>query len=723
MKNPVFVREILATTVASLLLPKCSICAAETLPQTEVTARPYSLTSPALEVLRAEASAVAGGVSVVDAEVYRRGRATTLKDALESAPGVYVQPRFGSEEARISIRGSGLQRTFHGRGLKLLQDGVPLNLADGGFDMQAVEPLSAKAVEVYRGANALEFGATTLGGAINFRAPTGYDAPAAALRAEYGSFESYRAQIATGGVWGPLDGYLSFSHGSTDGYREHSQQNNQRVFANFGWRIAPDWETRFYVTYVQSDSELPGAITKAQLETDPRVAQRNPFFAPVDVVASNWKRDYEMLRIANKTTWKGQDEQVSIGSFWSYKDLDHPILFWIDQLSNDFGVNARYDNSAELFGHKNHFVFGVAPVLGVVQDNRFANVLGNRGSRLQPSPFGPNAPSDSSQTSFNLDVYAQDRFYFLPQWALVAGAQMTYASRDNQDDFPANPGNPDNSEEQSWMGFSPKVGLLWEAAPDVQGFFNVSRSFEPPSFGELINANNSQAGLIDLDAQTATTIEVGSRGRRGRVGWDIAFYHAWLDNELLQAQVAPGLSQTVNAGRTIHQGVEAGLDLDLFRNLLVAGTPQSEGIGEAAGAAAGDRVVLRQTYLWSHFNFDGDPVFGDNQLAGIPEHYYRAELMYEHPSGIYAGPNLEWSMQKYNVDFAETLYADPYALVGFRVGWRTPRGFSVFLEGKNLGDKKYAATTNVIADARGMDSQQFFPGDGRSFYAGLEWKW
>jgi iron complex outermembrane receptor protein len=239
----------------------------------------------------------------------------------------------------------------------------------------------------------------------------------------------------------------------------------------------------------------------------------------------------------------------------------------------------------------------------------------------------------------------------------------------------------------------------------------------------LVNANNSQAGLIDLDAQTATTIEVGSRGRRGRVGWDFALYHAWLDNELLQAQVAPGLSQTVNAGRTIHQGVEAGLDVDVFRNLLVAGVPASDGVGEAAGSAAGDRVVLRQTYLWSHFNFDGDAVFGDNQLAGVPEHYYRAELMYEHPSGIYAGPNLEWSMQKYNVDFAETLYADPYALVGFRVGWRTPRGFSVFLEGKNLGDKKYAATTNVIADARGMDSQQFFPGDGRSFYAGLEWKW
>ena len=127
--------------------------------------------------------------------------------------------------------------------------------------------------------------------------------------------------------------------------------------------------------------------------------------------------------------------------------------------------------------------------------------------------------------------------------------------------------------------------------------------------------------------------------------------------------------------------------------------------------------------MWNDFHFDGDPTFGDNQLAGIPEHYYRAELLYEHPCGFYAGPNVEWVPQKYNVDFAETLFADSYALLGFKIGWRNERGFSVFFEAKNLTDKKYAATTNVITDARGFDSQQFFPGDGRSYFGGVEWKW
>jgi iron complex outermembrane receptor protein len=71
---------------------------------------------------------------------------------------------------------------------------------------------------------------------------------------------------------------------------------------------------------------------------------------------------------------------------------------------------------------------------------------------------------------------------------------------------------------------------------------------------------------------------------------------------------------------------------------------------------------------------------------------------------------------------ANTLYADSYAIVGFKLGQRRGRGWSWFVEGRNLTDENYAATTGVIADARGMDSAQFLPGQGFSVYAGLEWK-
>jgi iron complex outermembrane recepter protein len=684
-----------------------------------------SLTVPSISDARIQLEQVPGGTAVVDAETFKRGRATTLKDALDFAPGVYVQPRFGAEEARISIRGSGIQRTFHGRGLKLLQDGVPINQTDGGFDFQAIEPLATRYIEVYRGGNALEYGATTLGGAINFVSATGYDASPFTARFEYGSFESYRGQVSSGGVFGPLDYYVSLSHFSQDGFREHSQQNNQRVFANIGYRFNENVETRFYFTFAQTDSELPGNLTKEQLETDPTQAQRvDPALRGIQAVArfdnvtSNWKRDFELFRIANKTTWLNGDHRFALSAFWAHKDLDHPILFFIDQLSNDFGLDLRYDYTGELFGHRNHFTIGFAPTYGITQDNRFANVFGNRAARL----------TDNETESWNLDLYVQDSFYLTPNLALVAGAQVTYARRENEDDFPVTPTNLDNSDTQDWWGFSPKVGLLWQQAKTVQSFLNVSRSFEPASFGELTNAATGGAGLVQLDPQTATTIEVGTRGRLGRFAWDLAYYYSWIDNELLELQVAPGLTQTVNAGRTIHQGVEVALDVDLFRGIFVrdsAAGPTGDGKTVATPAPVEpkrDRIVLRQLYLFNDFHFDGDAEFGDNQLPGIPEHYYRAELLYEHPCGFYVGPNVEWVPTKYNVDSAETLHADSYALLGAKIGYRSERGFSVFFEGKNLADEKYAATTGVVSRAL-PTAALFMPGDGRGFFGGVEFRW
>jgi hypothetical protein len=37
-------------------------------------------------------------------------------------------------------------------------------------------------------------------------------------------------------------------------------------------------------------------------------------------------------------------------------------------------------------------------------------------------------------------------------------------------------------------------------------------------------------------------------------------------------------------------------------------------------------------------------------------------------------------------------------------------------------NKKCAATTGVIANAAGKDPPQFYPGDGRTLFVGLEWK-
>ena len=434
-------------------------------------------------------------------------------------------------------------------------------------------------------------------------------------------------------------------------------------------------------------------------------------------------RNFDLYRIANKTTIKlDGDSQFNVSSYYSHKELDHPILFVIDQNSNDFGFDFNYHSSADVGGHKNDFTLGFAPTFGYVHDQRFANVLGSRGAKI----------SDDETFAANLDLYVEDVHYVTDKLAVVAGGSVSYAVRNNKDKFAPSIATSPNTMDQDYWGFSPKLGLLYDVNERSQLFFNASRSFEPPSFGEYAVGGLGNVDIAKLDAQTATTLEAGTRGStaNGRVKWDLAYYFAWLDNELMQYSTGPGLTQTINAGRTLHSGVELGLDVTLFEGLFASPTAATSGITSAKSSKAvqpiaatpGDRIVFRQNYLWNHFRFHNDGQFADNKMPGIPEHYYRAELMYEHPCGFYAGPNLEWVFTDYPVDSANTKNASAYALLGFKIGYRTKKGTSFYVEARNLTDEHYAATTDVTSRFNPFNPAVYLPGDGRSIFFGVEHK-
>jgi iron complex outermembrane receptor protein len=157
--------------------------------------------------------------------------------------------------------------------------------------------------------------------------------------------------------------------------------------------------------------------------------------------------------------------------------------------------------------------------------------------------------------------------------------------------------------------------------------------------------------------------------------------------------------QTVNVPRTVHQGIELGTGGKFLRSF-----------------------EWRQALFINRFRFDGNPVFGNNMLPGLPKALLKAELVHRWGNGIYAGANVEWSPDSYPIDMANTFSADRYTVWGAKVGQRINPQWSWFFEGRNLSNRKYAATTGVTRTQAGLDGAQFLPGDGRSFYAGLEWK-
>jgi iron complex outermembrane receptor protein len=474
-----------------------------------------SLTVPGTEQARVLIERTPGGVEVVPDTQFKNGPANTVKDVLGWVPGDLLQTRWGPD-GRISIRGSGLSRSFGNRGINPYMDGIPINTADGLFDLFEIDPTAYRYVEVYKGANALRYGSNSLGGAINFVMPTGRDASPFEARLDAGSFGYLKSQTSTGGAYGPADYFITASAQREDGYREHSRTDSERLNANFGYQFSPDAETRFYLNAGRWRAQIPGEVTKTAALTNPQAA--NP-----DFVLQNQQRNIDSVRIANKTTLRFDSTTVDFGVFALDRHVDHPIFQYLDFTAQDYGGFVRATDDRLTGGFRNRLITGVNVQNGTIDINQYMNLPGAVKGALA---------SSNLWKSENVSAYGENSFFFLPNVALVAGAQFMHAVRDQQDRFLS---DGDQSGRRTWDILSPKVGMIWDVDPAWQVFGNIARSAEVPTFD--VNTFAAPASS-NVDAQTATTYEVGTRGRRPDVTWDISLYRANIRNERANLGIA-----------------------------------------------------------------------------------------------------------------------------------------------------------------------------------------
>ena len=642
-----------------------------------------TLTTPSPSEAQRALQRIAGGVDLVAAEEWKNTEARTLKDVLDFTAGVTAQPKWG-EDTRLSIRGSGLSRNFHLRGVQLLVDGIPFNAADGSADFQEIDPTAFDYTEVYKGANALRYGASSLGGAINFVSPMGGSAERLRARIDGGSFGLQRVQLAGGGSAGDFDAFATVSHLEQDGYRDHSEGESLRASGNLGWRPRPNLETRLYLFGADLDQRIPGSVTRQAALDTPRTAAANN-------LNLDYQRNVESWRVANRTVLALEQSSLEFGVFAVDKQLIHPIFQYLDYQYEDRGGFVRAEFRQPVAGHDNRLVIGANVFGGRLDNQQFQNLPGaQRGELL----------SASADRSRNLALYAENSFQLRPTLALIAGLQYADARRERVDRFD---NEVDTSGRADYDFFSPKLGLLWQATATTQWFANVSKSGEAPSFGEL---NFTNVALSDTRVQRATTLEVGTRGQATALDWDVSIYRAELRDEFQFDDLGGGSFQVTNADRTVHQGLEAALGWTTLRDAL----------------ATGDATQLQLAYTFNDFFFDDDDRWGRNELPGAPRHYLRAALTYRHPSGAYAGPNLEWVPRAYDVDNANTRRTARYALAGLRAGYDPGGRWSLYLDARNLADERYIASSSVAAIAT-ETSALYEPGSGRAVFGGLSFRW
>ncbi len=612
-----------------------------------------------------------------------------LFESLASIPGLIVQDSFGGfDPPRIMVRGSGIQSAPTSRGIAISWFDLPLNAADGSFNLSLIESEWLESAALARGTAA---GVPALGGALDF-APDIFR-PAATISASMASDDSW--VLHARGAWKSnstsLAGRAAWFR--RDGWRDHSRQERESVFA--ASRFALDDESDLTISFLGSTPwhEVPGPLTKSQAFDDPTSV------SPA-VRRDRPRRDTRHGHLnATFNRRIGDTRYLASAGVTSTDDTFHQLL------PNGISATDAWDTYMRLLmerawgGGRQLTTASAMLHTGWWDALRYRNDSGNKGLKIGDQQMRPLTFTAALDHRIEIDDHQR----------IDLGVSWLAARREIDDRLRFEGIAQDLDHTDHFL--APRVAWSYDLTKTITFTASASRSYEPPTYGDLLfTAGPPNARVLrvtDLDWQRAGTLELGCQGSHGPVSWSAYLYHSWWDGELLRLVDETGAPRgTVNAGDTIHRGFEAGFRWDWSDS------------GDIAAA-------LEASYTYNHVRFDGDPAFGDNHLGGVPPHVATIALPVTHADGWFITPGCQLRSGSTYADHANELSYGGTAWFSLELGRRQADGWSVVLGIQNLFDREAIASTAGVLD-RATDPANtsiFLPANGRSFSLRLEHAW
>ncbi len=295
----------------------------------------------------------------------------------------------------------------------------------------------------------------------------------------------------------------------------------------------------------------------------------------------------------------------------------------------------------------------------------------DHGEFFSPDPTLPKFKTDTTLHA----VYVEDAWTFSDNWLLLAGVRWDYA------DVARNELLSEANFDMTLNGVSWRLGLSYQATPDINLYAQVSSGYDPVTTIVTMNLRSK-----DFDLTSATQVEAGIKQRfwQGRGEWTAALYHIKKDDIITRDVDNPALS--VQGGSQSSSGIELTAAIAPSENWLFEGNlalldAEFDELIESGGAdRAGNRprnVPHEVANLWAHYRR------GDWQLS---------------LGGRYVG--------KRYANNANTRSLSSYTVLDANLAWKIDPRATLRLLGRNLTDKVYATTA--------YGSSQYMLGDGRS---------
>lgn len=641
--------------------------------------------------LHRKLEALPGNITVLQNLIPSEQQTTNISTLLEQVPGIQMQA--GTQNtARLTIRGIGSRSPYASNRIRAYLNEIPLTSGDGATVVEDLEIWETGKIEIIKGPSSALYG-SGLGGALVFRPQTRYNQFWSGHTAlETGSFNLMK--IGATLAWNDTLKHIQAGlyRTTSDGYRQNSgfQRTNGRLMVQ---RSMGRHQLSYLLNYTDLYAQIPSSVNYESYRNTPRLA------------APNW---------------------LTVEGFQQYRKWQNGLTLTLNlkhQLKNYLSlyaiVNDAYESRPFNILAENSLTAGIRNRLLYSKNN----IAASAGFELFAEEYRWKTYETRSGAEGDFLTGNNDRRYYLnlfshlewrpwPKTQLATGFNLHYVGYRSQTRTAEPSWSTTTSYPRLWV-LSPRLGISQQVVPLTWLFASAGHGFSVPSSEEALLPD----GTINenLKPEEGLNLETGLRSSllNQQLKLEITAYRIWVKNLLVTRRDVEDQFYGLNAGRTIHQGLETSAVFSFFEPRHLSKQQLT--------------LSLSHTLMDNYFVdfYENEEQLKNRQLPGLPSSQLVALINYQTSFGLSVSLRFSHINAQYLND-QNTLQYPGHELLDGSVAYAPKQGWlkSLKLKGgiHNLLNTRYASMILVNAPSfENVPPRYYYPGTPRNFYLGVSY--
>lgn len=637
-------------------------------------------------------------IGILSKKDLQANNSTDISIAMNRIAGVYMQSA-NITTNRISIRGIGARTPYGTNKIRAFYGSIPLTSGNSETTIEDIDLENINQVEIIKGPLSSIYGAG-LGGAILISPKTSGNSTS--ISTTHGSFGLIKNMISYG--LDTKNGSLNLSYHKleTDGWRENSAYNREGITLAGELFRKKNSKLTYFSNYTYLKAHIPSSINKETFDNNPRAG------APTWVASKGFKEYKSVLGGLAYDFKISENISNSTSIFVNYKDNNEPRPFDIlRQYTFASGARTQFSGNFSIGKMKTLWNAGLEyfrdDFVGRTIENLYEENNGN-------GSLEGNKLTETSQDRDFYNAFAQLRILLSKKLEFQAGLNFNKTKFQLDNIFPSeNASSETYSYDAIW---SPQVSFLFKPNNFQTFYISASRGFSLPSIEETLTEN----GTINpnIKPESGYNFEIGGKFYffNRNLHTEIAAYRMQINDLLVAQRVGDNQYVGMNAGETLHQGIE----LSANYNLILSKTFS---INPFATASIGK-------YEFKEF-VDRENDFSGNKLTGVPANKANAGISLNTDFGFYFSADYQF-VDKIPLNDVNSVYSDAYKLLNLKTGYRFQifDNFSSHISAgiNNVTNENYASMVLVNATAFGNATPRFYyPGLPVNYYGNVSFNY